>query len=133
MARKIFISHNFTAPALTRSLPRVQRNLFGLHKGDFLFLEDGNLPTEACEAQLRPLLDQADAVILLYGDTAHSSPLIEREIELATARNLLILGARIEGTTDAPPARLRYWKKFREVKLIGETLEAAILKLAKGI
>ena len=135
MARKIYIASNFSDQALTASLPPIQKNLFGLRKGDFLFAghELASQPAAVIDAQLCALIGAADAAIFLLGDQQHTSPLIEREAELAIASGLLILGARIRGSTNPPPARLRYWKKYREVKLREGTLEEGLAALAKTL
>lgn len=135
MAKKIYLAHNFNDASLNASLPKQQKNLFGFIKGEFVFVssDTASQGEHAIEQCIASELPGCDAAIFLLADDAQTSPLLEREAELAIASGLLILGARIKGTINQPPARLRYWKKYRKVSLKPGPLEEALNQLAKTI
>lgn len=132
MARSIFVSYNFNDREIANALPTVQRNFLQLACGKFLFVtaEVAQRGDAAVAEEIRRLLESCDAAIFLIGD---SSPLIEREAELAIARGLPILGARIKGSTAATQARLRYWKRYRETDLRPGPLDEVLNGLAKRL
>ena len=132
MARSIFVSYNFNDGKSAIALPTVQKNFLQLACGKFLFVSDevSQRGNAAVEEEIRRLLEGCDAAIFLIGD---NSPLIEREAELAIARGLPILGARIKGSIATIPARLRYWKRYRETDLRPGPLDEALNGLAKRL
>lgn len=132
MARSIYVSYNFNDRELARALPTVQKNFIRLVCGKFVFVteEIAKLGEAAIDEQIRGMMESCDAAIILIGD---NSPLIEREVELAVARGLPILGVRFKDSIATIPARLRYWKRYRETDLRPGPLDEELNVLAKRL
>lgn len=132
MARSIFVSYNFHDRELARALPSVQKNFLRLVCGKFVFVTEelAQLGDAAIDEQLGRMMESCDAAIILIGD---NSPLIEREVELAVARGLPILGVRLKDSLATVPARLRYWKRYRETDLRPGPLDEELNVLAKRL
>jgi hypothetical protein len=132
MARSIFVSYDFKDRDIAPALPSVQKNFLHLVCGKFVFVteEISQLGDAALDEQIGRRIEGCDAAIILIGAI---SPKIEREVELAVAKGLPILGGRLKDSIATVPARLRYWKRYRETGLRPGPLDEALNVLAKRL
>ncbi len=110
MARRVFISYNYQDSQIADALPGMRRDHPTQKKSRFVYVP-GEVGTHhavhAFDNESRRVMQGCDAAVFLIGGESHHSPHLGQEAELAIARRLPIVVARLAGSHEVVPAPLR--------------------------
>lgn len=108
MARRVFISYNYQDSQIAEALPGMRRNHLQQKPSRFVYVpgEAAKHDVHAFDSESRKVMQGCDAAVFLIGGESHYSPHLRQEAELAIARGLPIVVARLAGSGEAVPAPL---------------------------
>lgn len=107
--KKIFVSYNFNDRNTSHSIKGMSKDNYGPVNGRFVFVEK-NVSGEgdsAIDREIKNTMLYCDIALFLVGNESHNSPWIEREVELATSKNLPIIVMRQPNTSGGIPNSLK--------------------------
>ena len=109
MSKKIFVSYNVNDKQLGESIKGWNQHNDGVVKGQFIAIEErvSHLGAEVIDHEIRNVMEDCDSVLFLIGNHDHSSPWIDREVELVISHNINCVAMRIPGSTGVLPWKLR--------------------------
>jgi len=91
--KKIFVSYNFNDRNTSHSIKGMSKYYSGPVNGRFIFVENdvSKEGDSAIDREIKNTMFDCDIALFLVGSESHNSPWIEREVELATSKNLPII------------------------------------------
>ncbi len=107
--KKIFVSYNFKDRSISHSIKGMSKGNSGPVNGRFIFVEndvsgDGDY---AIDREIKNTMDSCDVALFLVGNEIHNSPWINREVEIATSKNIPIIVMRQPRASGGVPNSLK--------------------------